>query len=1150
MPNGPMPLLRSKRFLPYFVTQFLGALNDNLFKNAAAFLIIFQLAEGANGQGQILVNVATGLFILPYFLFSAMAGKVADRMRKTNLMRLVKSAEIPIMALATYGFFTDNITILLGTLFLMGTQSAFFGPVKYSTLPELVKPDELLNANALVEAGTFLAILAGTIAGGLLIEGEAGRTLVSAALLICAGLGLAASWSIPPTSLPVAPDPATASQGTAKGKWLPFSQTFAVLRHAAENRPVFLSIIGISWFWAVGATYLTQFLGFTRDIIGGDKTVVTLLLATFTIGIAAGSLLCSKLLKGEVSAKYVPFGALGMAVFSLDLAFAASTITAPLETYTAESFLRDWQNWRLLADLLLLALFGGLFIVPLYTILQASSSDEHRSRNIAANNILNALFIVVAAGLTAAAFAAGATVLEIFVVIAIGSVAAAVYVCKLLPQELFKTTAATILRLLFKVRLRDVENLQKVGDKAVIVANHVSYLDGLLLAAFLPGQLVFAVDTEQARKWWVRLFLSLVEAFPMDPTNPMATKSLIKEVAKGKRCVIFPEGRLTQTGALMKIYEGPGMIADKANAPIVPIRLDGVQHSRFTYLKGKLRQRWFPQITVTVLEPREFHGDEGLSGRMRRKNIAQKLYDVMSGMMFQTSDAPQTLFEAFLDARHAHGRKSEILRDVEQKPFTYDRLLTASLALGRALEKRTAPEIPVGLLLPNTVGSVVTLLGLSAVGRIPAMLNFTVGPASIKAAIKAADIKQVVTSRRFIELAKLSALEEALAEVVELIYLEDIRDKVSTLDRLAALLKTPFAAALHHRRGVDPDDTAVILFTSGSEGLPKGVALSHRNIVSNCRQVASVLDFNPVDKVFNPLPLFHSFGLTGGLILPLLSGVPSFLYPSPLHFKVIPEMIYHSNATILFATDTFLQAYAKADSYDFYSLRYVFAGAERVKDETRRIWSERFGLRIFEGYGATECAPVLAVNTPMHFKSGTVGRLLPGIDARLEAVPGLDEPDVGRLFVRGPNVMRGYLKADKPAVLQPLETGWYDTGDICKLDEQRYVTIRGRAKRFAKIGGEMVSLTAVEALAAELWPDEQHVAAALPDPKKGEQIMLLTTREDPRPEELQSHGKSRGWAEIQLPKLLHQIAEVPLLGSGKTDYGAVTTLARERLGLT
>lgn len=1149
MSHGPMFLLKTKRFLPYFATQFLGALNDNLFKNAAAFLIIFQLTDSADGQGQILVNVATGLFILPFFMFSAMAGNIADRMPKTRLMRIVKTAELPIMGLAAFGFYSGDVTVLLATLFLMGTQSAFFGPVKYSALPELTKSDELLNANALVEGGTFLAILAGTIAGGLLIEGESGRILVSAALLVCAALGLASSWLIPPTAKPATPAPSVAAQGAAKGKLLLFSQTFSVLRHAAENRPVFLSIVGISWFWAVGATYLTQFLGLTKDIIGGDESVVTLLLSTFTVGIAAGSLLCSKLLKGEVSAKYVPFGALGIAVFSLDLAFAASALTAPAEAYTAKSFLLNWQNWRLLVDLVLLAMFGGLFVVPLYTILQARSSDAHRSRNIAANNILNALFIVVTAGLTAAAFAAGATVIEIFVAIAVGSVIAAIYVCKLLPQELFKTTAATILRLLFKVQLRDVENLQKVGDKAVIVANHISYLDGLLLAAFLPGQLVFAVDTEQAKKWWVRLFLSLVETFEMDPTNPMATKSLIKEVAKGKRCVIFPEGRLTRTGSLMKIYEGPGMIADKADAPIVPIRLDGVQHSRFTYLKGKMHQRWFPQITLTVLEPRAFHGDEGLSGRMRRKNVAQKLYDVMSGMMFQTSDSPQTLFSAFLDARHAHGRKSEILRDVEQKPFTYDRLLVASLALGRALEKRTAPEIPVGLLLPNTVGSVVTLLGLSSVGRIPAMLNFTVGPASIQAAIKAADIKQVVTSRRFIELGKLTALEEALAEVVELIYLEDIRDRITTLDRLSALLKRPFAGELHRRRGVEPDDTAVILFTSGSEGLPKGVALSHRNIVSNCRQVASVLDFNPVDKVFNPLPLFHSFGLTGGLILPLLSGVPSFLYPSPLHFKVIPEMIYHSNATILFATDTFLQAYAKADSYDFYSLRYVFAGAERVKDETRRIWSDRFGLRIFEGYGATECAPVLAVNTPMHFKSGTVGRLLPGIEARLEPVPGLDDPETGRLFVRGPNVMRGYLKADKPAVLQPLETGWYDTGDICRLDDQGFVTIQGRAKRFAKIGGEMVSLTAVEALAAELWPDEQHVAAALPDPKKGEQIILLTTREKAESAELQSHGKSRGWAEIQLPKLLHQIPEIPLLGSGKTDYGAVAELARERLGL-
>lgn len=1148
MSNGPMFLLRTKRFLPYFATQFLGALNDNLFKNAAAFLIIFQLADGSDSEGQILVNVAAGLFMLPFFLFSALAGNIADRMSKTRLMRLVKTMEIPIMGLAAYGFYSGEIAVLLTTLFLMGTQSAFFGPVKYSALPELMKPDELLNANALVEGGTFLAILAGTIAGGLLIEGESGRTLVSAALLIFAGLGLVASWIIPATAAPSASP--VAGRDSGRKKALLFGQTFAVLRHAAQNRSVFLSILGISWFWAVGATYLTQFLGLTKNIIGGDETVVTLLLATFSVGIAGGSILCSRLLKGEVSARYVPFGALGIAVFSLDLAYAASSATMPAVPYDARSFLLDWHSWRFLIDLTLLALCGGLFVVPLYTLLLSRSEVAHRSRNIAANNILNALFIVVAALLAAGAIALGASVIEIFLAIAVGSAIAAIYICKLLPQELFKTAAAAILRLLFKIRLRDVENLQKIGDKAVIVANHVSYLDGLLLAAFLPGQLVFAVDTEQSKKWWVRLFLSLVETFPMDPTNPMATKSLIKEVAKGKRCVIFPEGRLTQTGALMKIYEGPGMIADKADAPIVPIRLDGVQHSRFTYLKGKVHQRWFPRITITVLEPTVFKGDDQLTGRARRKDVALKLYDVMSGMMFQTSDRPQTLFDAFLDARRAHGRKTEILRDIEQKPFTYDGLLTASLAIGRALEKRTLPEIPVGLLLPNAVGSVITLLGLSAVGRIPAMLNYTAGPASIQAALEATGIRQVITSRRFIELGKLGALEEALAEKAEVIYLEDIKEEITSFGRLLALLSRPFAATLHRRRAIAPEDTAVILFTSGSEGLPKGVALSHRNIVANCRQVASVLDFNPVDKVFNPLPLFHSFGLTGGLILPLLSGVPSFLYPSPLHFKIIPEMIYHTNSTILFATDTFLQSYAKADSYDFYSLRYIFAGAERVRDETRRVWSERFGLRIFEGYGATECAPVLAVNTPMHFRPGTVGRLLPGIDARLEKVPGLEDPDAGQLFVRGPNIMRGYLKGDQPAVLQPLETGWYDTGDICKIDEAGFITIAGRAKRFAKIGGEMVSLTAVESLVSELWPEDRHVAAALPDARKGEQILLLTTRDSPEISELQAHGKASGWAEIQMPKLLYQIAEIPLLGSGKTDYGAVNLLAGEKLGMT
>jgi acyl-[acyl-carrier-protein]-phospholipid O-acyltransferase/long-chain-fatty-acid--[acyl-carrier-protein] ligase len=318
--------------------------------------------------------------------------------------------------------------------------------------------------------------------------------------------------------------------------------------------------------------------------------------------------------------------------------------------------------------------------------------------------------------------------------------------------------------------------------------------------------------------------------------------------------------------------------------------------------------------------------------------------------------------------------------------------------------------------------------------------------------------------------------------------------------------------------------------------------LSHRNLLANCRQLAARIDFNPSDVVLNALPVFHSFGLTGGTLLPLLNGIRTLLYPSPLHYRIVPALAYDANATILFGTDTFLAGYARmAHSYDFYALRYIFAGAERVRDETRRTYAEKFGLRILEGYGATEAGPVIAVNTPMHFRAGSVGRLLPGLDARLEDVPGIEEG--GRLHVRGPNVMAGYFKVDAPAVLQPPEEGWHDTGDIVAIDNEGFVTIRGRAKRFAKIGGEMVSLPAVESQAAGLWPESEHAVVTRPDARKGEQLVLFTTRADANAAALQAWGKAHGIAELAIPRDIRVLDALPLLGTGKLDYVTMGRMA-------
>ncbi len=443
-------------------------------------------------------------------------------------------------------------------------------------------------------------------------------------------------------------------------------------------------------------------------------------------------------------------------------------------------------------------------------------------------------------------------------------------------------------------------------------------------------------------------------------------------------------------------------------------------------------------------------------------------------------------------------------------------------------------------MLPNANGTAVTFFALASAGRVPAMINFSAGAANVLSACATAEVGTVLTSRAFIEKGRLGPLVEALTGKVKLVYLEDLRATITFGDKLRGFLapRRPLVA----RSGEDP---VAVLFTSGSEGTPKGVVLAHRCMLANVAQVAARIDFGPMDKVFNVLPVFHAFGLTAGLVLPLVSGVPVYLYPSPLHYRIVPELIYGSNSTVLFGTDTFLAGYARAaHAYDLRSLRYVVAGAEAVKDVTRRTWLEKFGLRILEGYGVTECGPVVALNTPMFNRFGTVGRILPGIETRLEPVPGIEEG--GRLSVHGPNVMLGYLRAERPGVLEPPPGGWHDTGDIVTLDPTGFVTIKGRAKRFAKIAGEMVSLAAVEALATELWPDRPSAVAAVPDPRKGERLVLFTQAKDATRAAYQSFAKDRGAPDVAIPAEVVILDEIPMLGAGKIDLVGVAKLARDR----
>ena len=709
-------------------------------------------------------------------------------------------------------------------------------------------------------------------------------------------------------------------------------------------------------------------------------------------------------------------------------------------------------------------------------------------------------------------------------------------------RNLIKGLLRHIAELLFRVRVNGA--LPDECKRLLIVANHESFLDGLLLGLFLPLDPVFVVHTGVVRNPLFRLVLTLVDYLAVDPTSPMAMKKVIRLIEDGRPVVIFPEGRITTTGSLMKTYDGPAFVAAKTGATLLPVRIDGAARSYFSRLAAHVPKRLFPQISLFLRPTTHIPMPVAPTARQRRRKAGEAMRRLMQDMIFATRPT-QTLFAALLDAADIQGHRHALVEDLKQIEYSYRDLIKMALTLGRLTARHSAPGERIGLLLPNLAPTLGLIFGLSAHRRVAAMLNYTAGVDGMQAACTAAQIRTILTSRAFVEQAKLGDKLAAL-QGVRLLYLEDLREALTLADKLWLMLwALPFPRTA--LPAGSPEDAAVVLFTSGSEGKPKGVVLSHRALLANIAQIRAVVDFSINDKILNALPLFHSFGLTAGGLLPVLTGAKVFLYPSPLHYRVIPELAYDRNCTVLLGTSTFLGNYAKfAHPYDFYRLRYVIAGAEKLATTVRDIWFEKFGIRIFEGYGATETAPVLAVNTPMAFRSGTVGQFLPGLQHQLVAVPGI--PTGGMLHVKGPNLMSGYLRFEKPGVLQTptssVGEGWYETGDVVELDDDGFVKIVGRVKRFAKVAGEMVSLEAVEKLALAA-SSANHAASTQPDPTRGETILLFTTDRSLSREKLQAAARDGGWPEIAVPRRIIAVDALPLLGTGKIDYVTLKTWAEK-----
>jgi acyl-[acyl-carrier-protein]-phospholipid O-acyltransferase/long-chain-fatty-acid--[acyl-carrier-protein] ligase len=834
-------------------------------------------------------------------------------------------------------------------------------------------------------------------------------------------------------------------------------------------------------------------------------------------------------------------GTLLMGVFLIDI-WATTHGRAP----HGAAVLLPHRMRHVIVDLFALSMAGGLLAVPSFAAVQAWAGPDRRARAVAGVNVISAAAMAVGALMMSGLLAIGISVPLLFAALGLACFGVAAWMLMTLPTGGMRDVMWMIFRIVYRIEVVGSHHLAEAGPRSIIALTHVSWLDAAVALAILDRPPVFAIDSDVAQLWWVRFALRFVEAIPLDPARPFGARRLIHAVQDGRSLVIFPEGRITVTGSLMKVYDGAALIAARADAAIVPVRISGLEATPFSRLAaGQVRRRWFPHVRVTILEPERLAIDPRLPTRRRREAGGAALYGLLSNLIWRTTSTDFTVLEAVAAAAKIHGRGRIAAEDLISGTITYRRLLTGAAVLGRALAPLSEPSEAVGVLMPNANATMALVLGLISSGRVPAMLNFTAGPANLLNACRAAKVRTIITSRAFIARGQLERLVEGLEAGApdmrpKLVYLEDIRDRIGLVAKIRGMLQG--GRPLAHRRA---DDPAAIVFTSGSEGTPKGVVVSHRNMLANIAQVAARIDYGRTDKVFNVLPLFHSFGLTCGLVLPLVYGVPVFMYPSPLHYKAIPELIYKTNATVLFGTDTFLAGYARtANAYDFRSLRYVVAGAEPVKAATRAIYLEKFGLRLLEGYGVTETGPVLAINTPMFNRFGTVGRMLPGIEQRLEPVPGIDGG--GRLQVRGPNVMLGYLRAERPGVLEPPPDGWHDTGDIVTIDEDGFLSIKGRAKRFAKLGGEMVSLAAAETLAHELWPEALSAAAAVPDARKGERIILLTEQVGADRSALLAHARRSGATELMVPAELRVVEAVPVLGSGKIDLAGVQRMA-ERL---
>lgn len=1092
-------LLRDRGFLCFLGTQFLAAFNDNLFKMIVSVAAV-AYTVGNPEAGSRYLALTGAVFVLPFLLLAGWAGQLADRFSKSQVLIVTKASEILTMILALFALQAANMPALLAILFLLATQANFFSPAKYGILPEMLPERDLSRANALLELSTFVAIVLGGGVGTLLFEHWKQEAWKMGLFLI--GLSVLGSLA----SLGIRRVPASPSREAFHRN--PFSEVLSGLRILASNRPMALTVLAISAFWMIGGLLQLALVVFVKETLHGSESQIGLLVAALAFGIGLGSLAA-----GRLSGDAIDLGFVAPAGFLMGLSTLALSATV---TQGAAG-----------VCLVLMGFFGGLFIVPLNAFLQEEAPAAEKGRLLATNNFVNMLGVTLAsAALYVGHDLLGAGANPIFRAAGAFSIVASLSIFfRYLPAHSVRFLLQVLLRLCFRLEIRG--QLPTRGG-AVLVANHVSYADALLISCATP-RLIRWITWKAVFDQAPALF-RLFRAIPIDLARSRdAVQSLLacrREVEAGELVGIFPEGQISRTGDLLPFQRGYERIAEAKTgsaAPIIPVSIDGMWGHPLSRHPERSWLGWFrPRVTITIGEP--------IQGPISP--------EALQAQVLALSDPGRdTIATRFIAAARARWH-SLALADSLGKQLTFGEALTAAQLLRSWIDRHGKGQTHIGLLLPNSVGAALANLATLLSGRTAVNLNFTAGPSSLGSAISQCSIRIVFSSRAFLTRQKMEAPEGV-------VYLEDLLPSFSKLAKIRAYLSARFFLDSSGRGS----DVAAIIFSSGSTGDPKGVELTHRNLLSNMDAVAQLYPVSPADVMLGVLPFFHSFGFAYNLCFPLLYRFPVVLHPNPADAKGIGELAARYAATFLLSTPTFAATYArKCTREQFAHLRYVLVGAEKLRPSIAAEFLEKFGLAMHEGYGCTEMSPVVAVNSPGASRPLSVGRPLPNVQVRivdpatLEPLPASSE---GMLLVNGPNRMRGY-RSQPALTAKVLHEGFYITGDVARQDEDGFLYITGRLSRFSKIAGEMVPHLKVEESLQTLLTDALCLTLGIPDAQRGERLVVLHTATRHTPAQMVEHLSLAGLPALWIPKpaSFFQVESIPTLGSGKTDLRRALALAQ------